>query len=272
MGRLRLKGPGLTHLSPSGGSVLQACEQQYVYRYGKRGMRDPSTQATALGSGFAWALETGSVDAGIREYLANRPPVDPVFDDPAVIERAEVVARAMITHAYAAYVQRFGPGHDIEREVTYIVRLPAPTPRAREISRYTGGPLDPAPLAAYSPRLLQVRVDGAIDGVTLVEDKLRSSTTLRPDAIENEARDLARLGDLYRHDGRLDQAAACLEESLSLHVLILGDDHVDTLPDGLPPGIRQRMSLAVAMGLLHSFGVTPSSEKIVQIIAFRSAP
>ncbi|MBB3224858.1 tetratricopeptide (TPR) repeat protein [Massilia umbonata] len=43
------------------------------------------------------------------------------------------------------------------------------------------------------------------------------------------ARDLARLGELYRREGRLEAAAGCLEESLSLHVLILGDDHVDTL-------------------------------------------
>ncbi|WP_338765105.1 tetratricopeptide repeat protein [Massilia sp. METH4] len=43
------------------------------------------------------------------------------------------------------------------------------------------------------------------------------------------ARDLARLGELYRREGRLDAAVGCLEESLALHVLILGDDHVDTL-------------------------------------------
>jgi tetratricopeptide (TPR) repeat protein len=43
------------------------------------------------------------------------------------------------------------------------------------------------------------------------------------------ARDLARLGKLYRREGRLEQAAACFEEGLALHVLILGDDHADTL-------------------------------------------
>lgn len=43
------------------------------------------------------------------------------------------------------------------------------------------------------------------------------------------ARDLARLGELYRRERLLDQAGSCLEESLSLHVLILGEDHVDTL-------------------------------------------
>ena len=42
-------------------------------------------------------------------------------------------------------------------------------------------------------------------------------------------RDLARLGELYRREGRLDQAAGCLEEGLSLQVLILGEDHADTL-------------------------------------------
>ncbi|HEX8605011.1 MAG TPA: tetratricopeptide repeat protein [Pseudoduganella sp.] len=43
------------------------------------------------------------------------------------------------------------------------------------------------------------------------------------------ARDLARLGELYHREGRLDQAAGCLEEGLSLQVLILGEDHADTL-------------------------------------------
>ncbi|GGY08447.1 tetratricopeptide repeat protein [Massilia dura] len=43
------------------------------------------------------------------------------------------------------------------------------------------------------------------------------------------ARDLARLGELYRREGRPDQAAGCLEESVSLQVLILGEDHADTL-------------------------------------------
>ena len=43
------------------------------------------------------------------------------------------------------------------------------------------------------------------------------------------ARDLARLAELYRREGRTGQAVTCLEESLALHVLILGDDHADSL-------------------------------------------
>jgi tetratricopeptide (TPR) repeat protein len=43
------------------------------------------------------------------------------------------------------------------------------------------------------------------------------------------ARDLARLASLYRGEGHLGRAAACSEESLALHVLMLGDEHADTL-------------------------------------------
>ncbi|AXA89861.1 tetratricopeptide repeat protein [Massilia sp. YMA4] len=43
------------------------------------------------------------------------------------------------------------------------------------------------------------------------------------------ARDLARLAALYRREGQLERAAACAEESLALHVLMLGDEHGDTL-------------------------------------------
>lgn len=43
------------------------------------------------------------------------------------------------------------------------------------------------------------------------------------------ARDLARLAALYRREGQLERAAACAEESLALHVLMLGEEHGDTL-------------------------------------------
>ncbi|WEF33504.1 tetratricopeptide repeat protein [Pseudoduganella chitinolytica] len=43
------------------------------------------------------------------------------------------------------------------------------------------------------------------------------------------ARDLARLGALYRREGQLERAVACAEESLALHVLMLGEEHGDTL-------------------------------------------
>lgn len=43
------------------------------------------------------------------------------------------------------------------------------------------------------------------------------------------ARDLARLGALYRREGQLERSAACAEESVALHVLMLGEEHGDTL-------------------------------------------
>ncbi len=43
------------------------------------------------------------------------------------------------------------------------------------------------------------------------------------------ARDLNRLGELYRRDGRLPQARQCFEESLGLRQRGLGEDHADTL-------------------------------------------
>jgi tetratricopeptide (TPR) repeat protein len=42
------------------------------------------------------------------------------------------------------------------------------------------------------------------------------------------ARDLARLGELYRGQGRERQAQACFEESLALRQRLLGEDHADT--------------------------------------------
>lgn len=43
------------------------------------------------------------------------------------------------------------------------------------------------------------------------------------------ARDLNLLGEMYRQEGRLRQAAACFEESLALRQRAMGDDHLDTL-------------------------------------------
>jgi len=43
------------------------------------------------------------------------------------------------------------------------------------------------------------------------------------------ARDLNLLGELYRREGKLRQACACFEESLSLRARGLGEDHTDTL-------------------------------------------
>lgn len=43
------------------------------------------------------------------------------------------------------------------------------------------------------------------------------------------ARDLHLLGEMYRREGKLRQALACFEESLTLRVRGLGEDHADTL-------------------------------------------
>ncbi|NRR33723.1 tetratricopeptide repeat protein [Oxalobacteraceae bacterium] len=43
------------------------------------------------------------------------------------------------------------------------------------------------------------------------------------------ARDLNRLGELYRREGRAAQALPCFEESMGLRVRVLGEDHPDTL-------------------------------------------
>ncbi|MES2075274.1 MAG: tetratricopeptide repeat protein [Pseudomonadota bacterium] len=43
------------------------------------------------------------------------------------------------------------------------------------------------------------------------------------------ARDLNRLGELYRREGKAGQAVHCFEESLSQRQRVLGEDHVDTL-------------------------------------------
>ncbi|WP_295990289.1 tetratricopeptide repeat protein, partial [Rugamonas sp.] len=43
------------------------------------------------------------------------------------------------------------------------------------------------------------------------------------------ARDLNRLGELYRREGKPAQACTCFDESMTLRLRVLGEDHVDTL-------------------------------------------
>ena len=62
------------------------------------------------------------------------------------------------------------------------------------------------------------------------------------------ARDLNRLGELYREQGREAQALACFEESLALRQRVLGDEHRDT-----------RNSRANLAGLLHDTGKLPEA-------------
>ncbi|WP_373988156.1 KGGVGR-motif variant AAA ATPase [Duganella sp. BuS-21] len=62
------------------------------------------------------------------------------------------------------------------------------------------------------------------------------------------ARDLNQLGELYRHEGRLRQALACFEESLTLRQRGLGEDHSDTLASkaSLAAVLRQQSKLEEA--------------------------
>lgn len=175
MGRLVLV--GIDHLSPSGTATLQECEQKYVGKYGPLKIREPGTEATAIGSGFAHALEYGSLDAGLQEYERQRPERDPVLDDPETRCRAGIVGRMTIKHAHRIYLERFDCSPAIERERTYLVTLPG-----------TG-------------RVLQVRVDGYCEtGGYLVEDKLRSGSSLQAPAIENEQRQGRQLtAEIYAH-------------------------------------------------------------------------
>jgi eukaryotic-like serine/threonine-protein kinase len=60
------------------------------------------------------------------------------------------------------------------------------------------------------------------------------------------ARDLARLGELYRRQGRERQAQECFEESTALRQRLLGDDHADTRASRSALGALLRQS-----GKLH---------------------
>lgn len=176
MGGLRLV--GIDHLSPSGANTLMSCERQFVARYGPETFNDPPTEATAIGGGFAHALEFGSLEQGLAEYQRRRPVVDPVFSDEVAAERNAEKARAIITHAYHAYMERWGADEpNVEREVASIVTLPG------------------------CRRVLQVRVDGFNKaGGFLVEDKLRSASTLQKDKLENEIQQGKQLSaEIYAH-------------------------------------------------------------------------
>jgi hypothetical protein len=147
---------GLDHLSPSGASVLVDCERRFWHQY-KTGLgRDERSEPLALGGGLAEALEFG-LERGLAEYHSRRPVADG-WTDPVAHERDGWVGEAIIRSAYAGYLHRYP---DVDREVTHWVRLPG------------------------TERMLQVRIDGVGEGY-LVEDKLRSASSLRADAIENE--------------------------------------------------------------------------------------
>lgn len=150
----------IDYISPSQANTLIGCERKWWHKY-VGGMKEPSTEPLAMGGGFATALEMGSLEAGLVEYMDRRPVCDE-WMDPVVYERQEWIGRATIKYAFEGYQLRW-LDIDVQREVTYLVDLP------------------------YSPRKLQVRIDGVAPQY-LIEDKLRSGTAMRGDLIENEVR------------------------------------------------------------------------------------
>jgi hypothetical protein len=150
---------GLDHLSPSGAATLVQCERQFFYRYAYGVGRNERSEPLAMGGGLAAALEHRDLSVGLAEYFDRRPVVD-AWTDPDADKRATWIACGTIENAYDGYLARW-PDENVEREVTHFVRL------------------------AGTRRMLQVRIDGVAPG-HLIEDKLRSGSSLRADAIEAE--------------------------------------------------------------------------------------
>jgi PD-(D/E)XK nuclease superfamily len=171
---MSLRLAGVNHLSPSGASALIECPRRYWWRY-KHGLgKDERSEAMAMGHGLAAALEFSDLQRGIADYHAARPQADG-WTDPAMYEREGWAAEATITEAFTGYNARYSdPG--IVREQTYLVRLP------------------------FKGRIIQARVDGCVPGHYLVEDKLRSASSMRPNALENEVRQGRQLtAEIYAH-------------------------------------------------------------------------
>lgn len=166
---------GIDHLSPSGASTLMECERRYWWRY-KHGLgKDERTEALAMGGGLAAALEFGDLERGLADYRERRPVIDG-WTDPVADLRNACVAEATIRAAYAGYLERW-PDDGVIREQTYLVDLETGT-----------------------PRVLQARVDGCKPGEYLIEDKLRSASSMRADALENEVRQGRQLtAEIFAH-------------------------------------------------------------------------
>jgi tetratricopeptide (TPR) repeat protein len=69
------------------------------------------------------------------------------------------------------------------------------------------------------------------------------------------ARDLARLGELYRRQGRAHQAQECFEESTALRQRLLGEDHADT-----------RASRSALAGLLRQGGKLHEAKFLYELL------
>jgi hypothetical protein len=170
---MTLRTAGISYLSPSQAATLTQCERRWWWE--RQGLKDAPTEAMAMGTGLATALEHTSLERGLLAYQDARPDID-LFIDPEIRSRDSLVARATIREAYDGYVTRWdAPG--AQREVTYVVDLDP-----RETSR-----------------LLQVRIDG-VTPTHLIEDKLRSGSSVRAEDLENEVRQGRQLtAEIYVH-------------------------------------------------------------------------
>lgn len=158
---MSLRMAGVEHLSPSGADRLITCERAYWWRYARKLGKDERSEPLAMGGGLALAIELGNLDAGIAEYHRKRPAVD-AFTDPEADQRAIWIAEATIREVFKGYNLRYQDPPELIREETYLCSLPG------------------------TDRILQVRVDGVVPEQYLVEDKLRSGSSLRAEDIENE--------------------------------------------------------------------------------------
>lgn len=160
---------GLAYVSPSRLSTLQGCERRFHYQY-VEGHREGGSEATSLGAAFAVGLETHNPERMIQEYRELRPE-DP-FTDPEDFKRLGEAHECMLRIAFGEYADRFGLAE--VREVTYLTQI------------YSG---EPDEYTVYENIFLQCRVDGLEDAEdALIEDKLRSGTAMRPEALQMEVR------------------------------------------------------------------------------------
>lgn len=131
-----------------------------------------------------------------------------------------------------------------------------PATAARDADRFS--------LARTFDALLEWLADGHFPWQSLAEVRLAAAVASGR-AVEGDcnagavslplARDLNRLGELYREQGREAQALACFEESLALRQRVLGDEHRDT-----------RISRANLAALLRDSGKLPEASFLHELL------
>ncbi len=98
--------------------------------------------------------------------------------------------------------------------------------------------------------LTEVRLAAAVAGARALAGECVGGAVSLP-----LARDLNRLGELYREQGRYAQAQACFEESLALRQRLLGEEHRDT-----------RISRANLGGMLRETGKLPEASFLHELL------